>query len=133
MRKRLSLIMAIVCFTIAALTIGGMIQMANAAEPTKIIGKATIKAGTTLGGAINLGNGWSAFQFVAFEDQDVYITLRVEAITAADGTPIPSGYLLDASGFKHSCPAHGLESMDGGIIGLPDSQIADFKIKIELF
>ena len=135
MKKRLSLILSIVCFTVAILAIGGMIQMANAAEPLKIIGKATIPAGVVLGGMAQVATGtFTPFQFIALEEQELYITDRFEKVLNEDGTvKIPAGYLMDGSGFKHACPAHGLETMDGGVIGVPDTQIATDKITIEMF
>lgn len=112
--------------------IGG-ICIANAQDQgTKIIGKAHIKKGTTLGGAIELAPGvMSEFLFTAFEDTTVYITEKVAPVPGTHS----GGYLAQADGFPHRCPTHGKEPMGKGMIGIPNDQIKaePDNIKIELF
>jgi hypothetical protein len=136
-RKRFSLIMAIVCFTIAAAAIGGFVSEAYAQEPGQtVVGKATIPAGTTLAGFAQVAPGsYTEFEFKSFREQVVYIIKRTDAVYESDGTTVkvPSGYILDATGFKHFCSHHGEEVMDGGMIGVPDKQVEADNITIAIF
>jgi len=101
-----------------------------AAEGTKVLGKATITKGTTLPGMsmINDTQGLG-FTFVAFEDQELYIIDKV----AADPGIHKGGYILQADGFQHACPTHGLETINMGKIVLPIELVEDGTITIILY
>lgn len=132
-RRRTSLVLAIVCFTVAALAIGGMIQIANAAEPQKVIGKITIPVGTKIIGLALVNNRPIPFVVISFDDQDLYVLARVEATTDAAGNPVEAGYIVSLDGFRHNCPEHGLEIIEDAITAISDSRIKRDKLKLELF
>lgn len=128
-RSKLTFVVVALC----ALSFLGGVCIANAQDSTmKVIGKAHIKKGTTLGGAIEVAPGMStSFVFVAFEDTVVYLTKKLDPV---EGTH-SGGYLADASGFPQDCPVHGKEILGAGTIGIPHAQIEDMpdNIRIELF
>jgi hypothetical protein len=134
MNKKLSLKLAIVSFTIAALALAGLIMEINsayAAEATAIIGKANIKAGTEFGGITMISKTkGTPFTFTALEDQTLYVIKKLGPKAGMHN----GGYILDATGFKHSCPAHGLEVInETARIGLPIEMVDDGTVEIILF
>jgi hypothetical protein len=131
--KMMSIIVALCLLSF----LGGAL-IANAQDTaTKVIGKATIKKGTELGGAVMVGPGMSkGFLFVAFEDTTVYLIEKVAPKEAdAEGPAHNGGYLAESDGFPHTCPVHGREVMGPGIIGIPNDQIkaSNGAITITLF
>lgn len=97
--------------------------------PMKVLGKATIKQGTTLAGVLMLApNQVTGFQFTAFKEQTMYIVEVVKPEGKQQG-----GYVLDGSGFSHFCPVHGEEVMESGMIAVPQSKVDAGDVIIELF
>ena len=119
-RTKLTMAIALLC---ALSFVAGICVNTGFAQPAaksqKVYGKLTIKKGTELGGMAVVAQGvMTPFQFIAFKDQTLYITQILEPVEGKHS----GGYLLDASGFSHDCPAHGEETIDG-VIGVPHDQI----------
>lgn len=95
-----------------------------------IIGKATIKKGTTLPIVVMVTptqpvNG----EVTAFEDQVVYINAKIDTKPGLHR----GGYILDGEGFIHDCSTHGRERIGLSLIILPQSVVLSGVVKIELF
>jgi len=119
---------AIIVVFVLTLIAGFCVNEGLTAEQ-KVIGKATIKAGTVLPGAISVMPGqMSTFTYISFKDQDMYI---IDKIEPKDDNP--GGYVIDITGFSHRCPAHGEEVIDNGMAGVMQPKIDDGSVIITLF
>ena len=133
MNKRTSLIASIVFFALAALALVGIVTEANA-TPMKVVGTATIPSKIILSGILPLDDGtFTAFTFKSYSEQVLYIVERIEAKTIKGSGAMPAGYIMDASGFKHDCPTHGLETMSDGLIFVTDDVADALGVEIKLF
>jgi hypothetical protein len=95
-----------------------------------VIGKATIKKGTALPMILMVTPTRPVpGMAIAFEDQVVYITAKMEAEPGQHR----GGYVIDGQGFSHDCPAHGKEVMGMAMIVLPIEEIESGNVTIELF
>jgi len=131
--RRKSLILAIICFAVAALAFGILMQIANASVPQRVIGKITIPKGAVMIGLVIVEGEPIVVELVSFDDQIVYVTERLEASVAEDGSILDAGYMLNMDGFRHDCRSHGLEIIPEVISVISDSRIESEGFKLELF
>ena len=128
MRNKLSLVLAIVCFTVAALAIGGIINETNATE--SVVGKVTLKAGASAIAVVTMPTGQKGMLTVtAAVDQTLYIA----EIIAPEKNVHTGGYLTTDSSFLHSCQAHGPEKIDNVALIIPKEMVDGVNIKVEIF
>ena len=127
--KRITIAIIIACAI--SFTAGFSVNegLATPAEGTKVIGKATIKAGVKLDGVVMLVPGqMTNFRFKSFKDQTAYILEKVEP----EGD-VPGGYLIDGDGLSHDCPIHGEEPMNMSILIVLQPQVDSGDVTIRLF